>query len=99
MPFCKGSVGELAGPICESTRRYPGTGLWGLCVRGHQHAATLYLYAQRVRIVAGPYEAEHPRKFVAHEGSSLAEHRAARVTAVSGKRGKRYLKLAAAAAA
>jgi len=54
--------------------------------------ATLYLYAQRVRIVAGRYAAEHPRKFVAHEGSSLAEHRAAMVAAVSGKRGKRYLK-------
>jgi transposase len=54
--------------------------------------ATLYLYAQRVRIVAGRYEAEHPRKFVAHESSSLAEHRAAMVAAVSGKRGKRYLK-------
>jgi transposase len=54
--------------------------------------ATLYLYGQRVRIVAGRYEAEHPRKFVAHEGSSLAEHRAALVAAVSGKRGKRYLK-------
>jgi transposase len=54
--------------------------------------ATLYLYAQRVRIVAGRYAAEHPRKFAAHEGSSLAEHRAALVAAVSGKRGKRYLK-------
>jgi len=54
--------------------------------------ATLYLYGQRVRIVAGRYEAEHPRKFVAHEGSSLAEHRAALVAAVSGKRGRRYLK-------
>jgi transposase len=54
--------------------------------------ATLYLYAQRVRIVAGRYEAEHPRKFSAQESSSLAEHRAAMVAAVSGKRGKRYLK-------
>jgi transposase len=54
--------------------------------------ATLYLYGQRVRIVAGRYEAMHPRKFVAHAGSSLAEHRAAMVAAVSGKRGKRYLK-------
>ena len=54
--------------------------------------ATLYLYGQRVRIVAGRYEAEHPRKFVGHEGSSLAEHRAALVAAVSGKRGRRYLK-------
>src|SRR5215472_11359856 len=39
--------------------------------------ATLYLYAQRVRIVAGRNE---------------AEHRAAMISAVSGKRGKRYLK-------
>ena len=54
--------------------------------------ATLYLYAQRVRIVAGRYEAEHPRKFAAQESSSLPEHRAAMVAAVSGKRGKRYLK-------
>jgi hypothetical protein len=53
---------------------------------------TLYLYADRVRIVAGRYEAVHPRKFVAHEGSTLAAHRAAMVAAVSGKRGKRYLK-------
>jgi transposase len=54
--------------------------------------ATLYLYPQHVRIVTGRYAAVHPRKFVAHEGSSLAEHRAAMVAAVSGKRGKRYLK-------
>ncbi len=54
--------------------------------------ATLYLFAQRVRIVAGRYEAEHPRKFSGQEGSSLPEHRAAMVAAVSGKRGKRYLK-------
>ena len=54
--------------------------------------ATLYLYAQRVRIVAARYEAEHPRKFSAQESSSLPEHRAAMVAAVSGKRGKRYLK-------
>ena len=54
--------------------------------------ATLFLYAQRVQIVAGKYAAQHPRKFVAKEGSSLTEHRAAMVAAVSGKRGKRYLK-------
>jgi hypothetical protein len=54
--------------------------------------ATLYLYADRVRIVAGRNEVNHPRKFVAHEGSTLAAHRAAMVAVVSGKRGKRYLK-------
>ena len=53
---------------------------------------TLYLYADRVRIVTGRYEVTHPRKFMAHEGSTLAAHRAAMVAAVSGKRGKRYLK-------
>ena len=53
---------------------------------------TLYLYADRVRIVAGRHEAVHPRKFAPHEGSTLASHRAALVAAVSGKRGKRYLK-------
>ncbi len=53
---------------------------------------TLYLYADRVRIVAGRYEVVHPRKFVPHEGSTLAAHRAAMVAAVSGKRGQRYLK-------
>ena len=53
---------------------------------------TLYLYADRVRILAGRHEAVHPRKFAAHEGSTLALHRAALVAAVSGQRGKRYLK-------
>ncbi len=53
---------------------------------------TLYWYADRVRIVAGRYEAMHPRKFVPQEGSTLAAHRVALVAAVSGKRGKRYLK-------
>jgi transposase len=53
---------------------------------------TLYLYADRVRIVAGQYEVTHPRKFIPQEGSTLAAHRAAMVAAVSGKRGKRYLK-------
>jgi transposase len=54
--------------------------------------ATLFLYGNWVRIVAGEYKAEHPRKFVGRESSWTAEHRAALVAAVSGKRGKRYLK-------
>ena len=53
---------------------------------------TLYLYADRVRILAGRHEAVHPRKFAPQEGSTLAAHRAALVAAVSGKRGQRYLK-------
>lgn len=53
---------------------------------------TLYLHRDRVRIVAGRYEAEHERKFERDESSTLPEHRAPRVAAVSGKRAKRYMK-------
>ena len=52
---------------------------------------TLYLYRDRVRIVAGRFSAEHERKFQAGDGSILPEHRAQRVAAVSGKRARRYL--------
>ncbi len=54
--------------------------------------ATLYLYRDRVRIVAGRHVAEHERKFARGEGSTLPEHRAKRVAAVSGKRARRYMK-------
>jgi hypothetical protein len=53
---------------------------------------TLYLFRNHVRIVAGRYEAEHERKFERDEGSTLPEHRAPRIAAVSGKRAKRYMK-------
>jgi len=53
---------------------------------------TLYLYADRVRIVAGRYEAVHARQFAPRQGSTLPAHRAALVAAVSGKRSRRYLK-------
>lgn len=53
---------------------------------------TLYLYRDRVRIVAGRYEAVHQRLFAEQpEKSTLPEHRAQRVAAVSGKRAKRYM--------
>ena len=55
-------------------------------------AGTLYLYRERVRIVAGRFEVVHPRLFKRGETTSLREHRAALVAAVSGKRAKRYLK-------
>jgi hypothetical protein len=54
-------------------------------------AGTLYLYRDRVRIVAGRFEVTHERKFQPGEGSMLPEHRADHVAAVSGKRAKRYL--------
>jgi hypothetical protein len=52
---------------------------------------TLYLHRDRVRIVAGRFEAQHPRHYGRHEGSTLPEHRAQQLAAVSGRRGKRYL--------
>ncbi|MEW6321704.1 MAG: IS21 family transposase [Acidobacteriota bacterium] len=52
---------------------------------------TLYLYRDRVRIVAGRFSADHPRQFGPGERSILPEHRAQRVAAVSGKRARRYL--------
>jgi transposase len=52
---------------------------------------TLFLYRDRVRIVAGRFEAIHERLFVPYAKSTLPEHRAEQVAAVSGKRAKRYL--------
>ncbi len=54
--------------------------------------ATLYLYRDRVRIVAGRFDVTHPRLFQRHARSTLPEHRSARLAEVSGKRGKQYLK-------
>jgi hypothetical protein len=54
-------------------------------------AGTLYLYRERVRIVAARFEAEHPRQIAPGGRSVLPEHRAQLVAAVSGRRAKRYL--------
>ena len=54
--------------------------------------ATLYLYRDRVRIVAGRHEVVHERIFEAKKMSTLPEHRSSQLAAVAGKRGKRYLK-------
>jgi transposase len=54
-------------------------------------AGTLYLYRERVRIVAGRFEAVHQRQFEPRARSTLPEHRAQLVAAVSGRRAKRYL--------
>jgi len=53
-------------------------------------AGTLFLYRDRVRIVAGRFTV-HRRLFERGAKSTLPEHRAERVAAVSGKRAKRYL--------
>jgi transposase len=55
-------------------------------------AGTLFLYRDRVRIVAGRFEARHQRLTEPGAKSTLPEHRAAMVAAVSGTRGQRYLK-------
>ena len=52
---------------------------------------TLFLYRDHVRIVAGRFEAVHQRLFEPYAKSTLPEHRAKHVAAVSGKRAKRYL--------
>jgi transposase len=52
---------------------------------------TLYLYRDRVRIIASRFSADHERKFRPGDRSILPEHRAQRVAAVSGKRARRYL--------
>jgi transposase len=54
--------------------------------------ATLYLYRDRVRIVAGRHVASHPRLHGRHQVARSPEHRAAHVAAIAGRRGKRYLK-------
>jgi transposase len=54
-------------------------------------AGTLFLYRDRVRIVAGRFEAVHGRLVERGAKSTLPEHCAEHVAAVSGKRAKRYL--------
>ncbi len=56
------------------------------------YSATLRLFADRVVIEAGRYRAEHPRLNGRNQVSSLAPHRAGLLAAVSGKRGRMYLK-------
>jgi hypothetical protein len=53
--------------------------------------ATLYLFATRVKIVAGRWQAEHDRFVAKGQIARLPEHRAAHLAAVAGTRGKRYL--------
>jgi transposase len=53
-------------------------------------AGTLYLYPDKVRIVAGKYERTHPRFPETGDTSWCAGDRAAMLAAVSGERGKLY---------
>ena len=56
------------------------------------YSATLHLFADRVVIAAGRYQAEHPRLTGRNQVSSLAPHRAGLLAAVSGQRSRTYLK-------
>jgi hypothetical protein len=68
-----------------------GTHLYSMPPESLGIPGTLYLYRDRVRIVAGRFEAVHTRLFGPPSKSTLPEHRAQRVAAAAGKRGKRYM--------
>jgi transposase len=54
--------------------------------------ATLYLYRDRVRIVAGHHVATHVRRSDPdHSPATLPEHRTSQLAAIHGERGRRYL--------
>ena len=55
-------------------------------------AGTLFLYEDRLRIVAGRFEAAHDRRKKGDPPAPLPEHRAAKIAAVHGKRAKLYEK-------
>jgi transposase len=82
VPIYVGATGE----VLHETHRY------SMQAEAIGIAGTMYLYLDRVRIVAGQFEAEHPRLVEKGAKASLPEHRASMVASVSGKRGKRYLK-------
>jgi len=55
-------------------------------------AATMFVYEDRVRIVAGRFEATHRRRSKGDPPAPLPEHRAAKIAAVHGARAKLYEK-------
>lgn len=55
-------------------------------------SGTLFLYPDRVTVVAGPFSADHPRRPETPGISWRPEHRADLLAFVSGERGKLYLK-------
>jgi transposase len=55
-------------------------------------AGTAFVYENRIRFVAGRFEAEHARGKAGDPPASLPEHRSAKVAAVLGKRAKLYEK-------
>lgn len=81
-------VPVFVGPTAKVS--YDGA-LYSMSPRTIGWSATLHLYANRVRIVAGAQVAEHPRQ--PRGGESVhGEHRAEMLALVSGDRAKRYFK-------
>jgi hypothetical protein len=68
------------------------TNLYAMPAEAIGIAGTLYLYRDRVRIVAGRHERSHDRLRGRGGRATLPELRANHLAKVSGKRGKRYLK-------
>jgi len=81
-------VPVFVGPTARVS--YDGA-LYSMSPRTIGWSATLHLYADRVRIVAGSHVAEHPRQPKGSE-SVHSEHRAEMLALVSGDRAKRYFK-------
>ncbi len=81
-PITVGPTAEVVHDSCSYSMPPEAAGL----------AGTLFLYRDRVRIVAGRFEAVHHRSTARNQKSILPEHRAARLAAVSGKRGRCCLK-------
>ena len=68
------------------------TNLYAMPAEAIGIAGTLFLYRDRVRIVAGRHERSHDRLRGRGGRATLPELRANHLAKVSGKRGKRYLK-------
>lgn len=78
-------VGPTAEVIHDTHAYSMPTGAAGI-------SGTLFLYADKVHVVAGNYQATHPRLFQPHDISRLPEHRVEQLAELSGKRAKNYLK-------
>lgn len=78
-------VGPTGYVVFESNR-------YALPPRAAGLPATIYVHRDRIRIQAGPHQAEHPRLRGRREASTGPEHRAQQLAAVSGDRGRRYLR-------
>lgn len=81
-------VPVVVGPTAEVLH---DTHTYSMAAEAIGIAGTLFLYRDRVRIVAGRFTVVHQRLFARGAKSTLPEHRAEHVAAVSGKRAKRYL--------